>query len=324
VTSALPKQVQKEMAELAELEKAMRAPQGTPENAPEGNTQTEEPKQTEASVAAEQSESPVAQTPSAPEKNEWETKYSVLRGKYDAEVPRLHQQNKDLAAQLQQLQAQVTELAKPKEAPKQEDRLVTEKDEESFGSDLVDLQRRVAREVMREHVAPLQSELSKRDARIEQLENMLTRTQGDVTSMTFEQQLERVIPDFSKINADPRWVAWLDAVDRNGDSIRPRAEAAYNAGDIAKVAKYIEDFKAMQAPAQKNESRQQELRQQVAPPKTASAPSSISQGERVYTEAESDRLWNKVRVLYTQGKMDEGKQLELELSQAFVQGRVRG
>jgi enoyl reductase-like protein len=321
VTSALPKQVQKQLAEIAEMEKAMMAPAPVDSTDVGENTQTESPQQSEAPVATEQVTSTETPAPQAEEK--WEQKYRILQGKYDAEVPRLHQQNKELATQLQTLQAQVTELAKPKEAPKQEERLVTEADEEAFGKDLLDVQRRIAREIMREHVAPLQGELSKRDARIEQLENMLTRTQGDVTSMTFEQQLERVVPDFSKINADPKWVAWLDAVDSNGDSIRPRAEAAYNAGDIGKVAKYVEAFKATLAPVRKNESNQQELRQQVAPPKTATPQSNVPQGERVYTEAEANRLWDKVTKLYTQGKNDEGLSLENELSAAYAQGRIR-
>lgn len=315
---ALPKQVQREMDELAQLEASLTVKTEQPTT---DASQNEAPAEVPADEA--QVSNVVELKKPEPPVEDWQQKYQSLKGHFDAEVPRLHQQNKELASQLQEMQKQIAELNKPKPQPDTDDRLVTKQDEDSFGSDLVDLQRRVAREVMREHVAPLQGELSKRDARIEQLENMLTRTQGDVTSMTFEQQLERVVPDFSKINADPKWVAWLDAVDSNGDSIRPRAEAAYNAGDIGKVAKYVEAFKATLAPVRKNESNQQELRQQVAPPKTATPQSNVPQGERVYTEAEANRLWDKVTKLYTQGKNDEGLSLENELSAAYSQGRIR-
>lgn len=321
--SALPKQVQQDIAAIEAMEKAMAAP-------PEGNTDpAQAPPINDAQpleAQAQQDEQP-SNVVELKQPDEWAEKYNVLRGKYDAEVPRLHQQNKELMGQMQQLQQQMADLAKPKQQEAQVERLVTEADETAFGADLIDVQRRVAQEVMREYVNPLKAELQKRDARIEQLETVLTRTQGDVTSMTFEQQLARAVPDFEQINSNPKWVAWLDEVDTfTGEPRRQYASFMYDQGNVAKVKQVVDLFKQQTgADTQKanDDQRQAELRRQVQPNRTTSSAQTPAQTERVYTSAEMDRLWDKVGLLNRQGKYDEAKQLESDLSNAYVQGRIR-
>jgi hypothetical protein len=316
---ALPKQVEQQMKEIEEMERALTV---QPEDAtPE--TPQEQPV-AEVVQAKAEPESNVVELKPQPE--DWEQKYKSLQGHFDREVPRLHTQNKELAQQLQELKSQIDSLSKPQQKTEVE-RLVTDKDEEAFGADLIDVQRRVAKEVMREYVTPLQAELKQRDDRIAQLESVLTRTQGDVTSMTFEQKLDRAIPDFAQINTDPKWIAWLDGVDSlTGEPRRAYAEYVYNQGNLDKVTQIVNLYKQQAGTTVKQaeqDQRQAELRKQVQPNRSASSTSTPNTGERVYTSAEADRLWDKVALLNRKGNYDEAKTLEADLSNAMVQGRIR-
>jgi len=318
---AMPKQVEQQLKEVEELERALTA---QPEAA------SDEPQQSdpvaEAQPAQEQPTEPVAEpVVEAKPVEDWEQKYRSLQGHFNAEVPRLHQQNKELASQLQAMQQQIADIQKPKQQPT-DDRLVTDEDVSQYGADLIDLQRRVTREVVREFVNPLKEELAQRDAKINQLETMLGKTGGDVATLSFEQRLERAIPDFPQLNADPKWIAWLDAVDDyTGEPRRAYAEYIYNQGNVDKLKQIVGFYKkatGQQAQDQQRQQRKTELERQTQPTRTASA-SSVPAGERIYTEAEFNRLWNKVRELYAKGQNDEANQLDIELTQATMQGRVR-
>lgn len=321
---ALPKQVEKQLQEIEAIERSIAAPQ---EAAP-AETTAEPSAPAPSTDEGQPTETVVQQQPEpAPEPTEdWKLKYERLHGKFNAEVPRLHQQNKELVNQLNAMQAQIEELRQARTAPEPaEERLVTQQDEEAFGADMIDLQRRVTREVMREFVTPLQQELKLRDAKIAQLEQTLTQTGGEVATMSFEQKLNLAVPNFDQINTDPKWIAWLDETDPfTGEPRRAYAEYVYNNGFVDKVKQVVDLYQSMTAepaPTQRNQ-RQTELQRQVQPARTATTPAQSTEA-RVYTEAEIGRLFDKVSVLNRQGKFEEASTLEAELDSAYLQGRVR-
>lgn len=321
--SALPKQVEQQLKEIEEIEKAMQAQ-------PEGE-QTAEPQQPGPQATPEQeTPSEAVQQPTEPvqePKEDWQAKYQTLQGKYSAEVPRLHQQNKELASQLAQLQAQVAELSKPKPEPQVEDPLISSKDEEAFGSDLIDMVRRATKEALREAAKVHGEEVTALKGKITQLESALANTSGDVTVLTFEQRLARAVPDFEQINVDPQWVSWLDEVDDyTGQPRRSYAEYQYGQGNVAEVKRIVDLFKRQfgrEQQQQVQQQRQKELERQVQPSRNAST-STAQPSAKIYTEGEIARLFDKVRQLNIQGKHDEASSLEAELTNAYTQGRVRG
>ena len=319
---ALPKQVEQQMKEIEEMERALTA-QSEGDATPEPVAETQ-PVQEQPTEPVEQA--PVAEAKPVEPTEDWAQKYRSLKGHFDAEVPRLHQQNKELLTQLQTMQAQIADLQKPKQQAVDE-RLVSDEEEERYGADLIDVQRRVAKEVMRDMVKPLQDDLAKRDAKIAQLEAQLGKTSGDVTTLTFEQQLEKAIPNFAQLNTDPKWIAWLDEVDPyTQEPRRSYAEYVYGNGDVVKLKQIVGFYETstnQQPQDQQRQQRQTELQRQVAPSRTATA-STAPQGERFYTEAENNRMWNKVKELYSKGQNDEAAKIESELSQAMMQGRIRG
>jgi len=70
----------------------------------------------------------------------WAHKYHTLKGMYDAEVPRLHSQMREMQTQMQQLIADKAAVEATKVEQKQVvESLITEQDKEAFGPDLIDL-----------------------------------------------------------------------------------------------------------------------------------------------------------------------------------------
>lgn len=312
----LPKAVAAATEELAALEQQLQAPV-EPETAPDGQTEDAHP-------TPEPSPEPVTAAPVAstdvphPEPQEvpeekWEHKYRRLQGKYDAEVPRLHAQVRELQGVLAQMQQQMQAPPPPAEQPKEPDKYVSDEDVANYGEDFVDIQRRITLDATRD--------LRKQ---VEELKAQLAQQGSKVQSVSFEARLLKAVPDFEQINADPAWIEWLDEVD---PLIRaPRraiAQQAYTNGDVEAVKSYVDLWRKSQAPAQPAPavSRQQELQRQVQPSRaTTSAPSSGA--KKTYTMSEAEALFNRIQHLTAQGRIDEAKRLDAEISAAYQEGRI--
>lgn len=328
---ALPKQVQAQLAEVEELEKTLTA-QKEPKKkkAKEPEVSEELPEDTEAEVtveaeeAVEPEEAKPADTSPTDVADEFEQKYKTLRGKYDAEVPRLHQQVKDLQAKLTDLVKAQEEKPKEPTKPKEKVSYVTDADRAEFGEELIDVQRRVAREVSQDY----EDRFEQQEAIIAELQKQLKQTGSQVGEMSFAQKLTQLVPDFADVDKDERWVAWLNEYDPmvRGPR-RDQAAAAFNAGDADAVAHYVKLWKSTLEPTvpQERKTRQAELEKQVAPNRTANSASTKSVGKdvKIYSEREITNAWNKIRSLNTRNMYDEASKLEAEITAAYLEGRVR-
>ena len=328
---ALPKQVQAQLAELEELEKTLEA-QKKPKLVKDEEVK---PDEEQLDTEAEVTEEPVAATPEPEEAksadtsptdvaDEFEQKYKTLRGKYDAEVPRLHQQVRDLNGKLEELAKSLEAKPEPPTKSKEKVSYVTDADRAEFGEELIDVQRRVAQEVSQEYTERMEQQ----DAVIQKLQEQLAKTGNDVGEMSFTQRLHSVVPDFAEIDNDERWVAWLNEHDPmlRGPR-RDQAAAAFQAGDVEAVLHYVNLFKESisEPETAPRQQRQTELEKQVAPNRSANSvrTQSANQNSKIYSPKEVDNAWTKVRALNTKGKYADAEKLEAELTAAYMEGRVR-
>lgn len=326
---ALPKQVERDLVELDAYEQQLKAP-AVSEETPPVVTDVADPATVAEPVKAEAKAAPVVEEENSPT---WAQKYRTLEGKYAVEVPRLHQQNKELATQLRAMQEQIDALKRPTPTAEPPVALVTAEDVTEFGGPLLDVQRRVATEVAQSVVAPLQEELAKRNQEIVELKTAQTKTGGDVATLSFTQQLARDIPDFEAVNSDPKWIAWLDEVDPlTTEPRRTYAEFVYTNGHVTKLKAVVDLFKSTTGATQKDTSREAELQQrktelerQITPSRTTSQNTTEAPANtKVYTEVEAADGFNRIRQMNTAGKYDEANKLEAELTLAYMEGRVRG
>jgi len=316
---ALPRQVEAQLRELEALEKQLAEGQNPAPADPD--PQPAEPPQDQQTQQAEPK--PVEPTPTPTEpvvaEEKWEQKYKTLKGMYDAEVPRLHADLRELKAQVDSLrkasETKPVEPAKPKAAEK----LVTDADVEAFGQDLIEVQRKVAREV----AAEFRGELDAMRVENEKLREQLTSTGTQVSEASFEQRLYRMVPDFETVNADPKWIAWLNEVDPLLRAPRSSvAQQAFNRGDAEGVAHYVAMFKQTIAPVEQKADKTEELERQLQPNRGATSAPPTSQKGKVYTNSDIEKMFRKAADLGTKGQLDAAKKLEAEIDAAFMEGRV--
>lgn len=312
----LPKQVTEALKEVETIESQLHAP--APAEAPAA--QPVEPSEAPPAVAEPAPAAPAPAPVAVDDDGKWEQRYRTLKGMYDAEVPRLHAQVKELTAGVTQLQAQLAQAVEqqkqqPKAAPPQS--LVTEEDVEAFGSDLIEVQRKVAREVAAEALV----ELDQLRAENASLREQVNRTGAQVAEATFDQQLHRLVPDFAELNNDPKWIAWLDEIDPilRGPR-RVVAQEALSRGDAAGVAYYVDLFRKGTAPAVKSD-KAAELERQIQPRRSSSATAPVSQGA-TYTSAQISEMFARAARLGATGQVDEARKLEAEIDAAYMEGRV--
>ena len=316
---ALPKQVQAQLAEVEELEKQLEAHNNP--DAVDMDTEAEVP--SDANEAPEPVEAKPADTLLTDVEDDFKQKYSTLRGKYDAEVPRLHQQVREMTDELAQIRQDITASKAEPTPSTARVSLVTDEDRAEYGEELLDVQRRVAQEVSHDY----EDRIGQQDAVIKELQDKLAATGSQVGSMDFSQRLVQAVPDWSNIDKDERWYAWLDEHDPmlRGPR-RVQAQQAFDQGDVEAVAHYVTLWKdTLAEPNAEKVTRQQELEKQVAPNSSANSvrTPSASQNTRQYSSREVDAAWTKVRTLNTNGKYADAEKLEAELTAAYLEGRVK-
>lgn len=330
----LPRQIRERAKRLRLHEEQLEQAETAPEQPAEAEAMPEPP---EAPAEPEQAVEAAQETPAEPESepesepkpepaqppapsDDWEQKYKTLSGKYQNEVPRLHNEIRELRGALDALHQQIANANKPQE-PETPPSLVTPDDVDAFGEDLVDLQRRVAREVLAAETEKLRKEN-------ESIRQQMQQVQGN----SFEARLLQAVPDFQQVDQDPRWAAWLDEFEPMLQGPRRTiAQAAFSRGDVQAVKTYVDLFKQAIEPAEKPDlraqqaaSRQAELQRQVQPSKAAAPAATPKPGkDRVFTRQEAEQSYNHIRHLLAKGKLDAAAALEQEISAAWMEGRVR-
>jgi hypothetical protein len=157
----------------------------------------------------------------------------------------------------------------------------------------------------------------------EKLREQLTMTGSQVSEASFEQRLYRLVPDFQAVNADDRWIGWLNEVDPLLRAPRKSvAQEAFNRGDAEAVAHYIGMFKASVAPAEQPSDKAAELEKQIQPKRSA-ATAPVSQQAKTYTDSQIQKMFLTQVELSSRGQREEALKLEAEIDAAYREGRVR-
>jgi hypothetical protein len=318
---ALPRVIQ-EQVEQADAFVAQMNGQTTPnaETAPEPDPNPDvnpEPQPQPISQEGEPKPAPV------PEET-WERKYLTLKGMYDAEVPRLHSQMRELNQQVQTLiaEAAVAKSQQPKQDAVTAKPLITEQDKEAFGSDLLDLIDRATEQKLagnRDLEAQLRAEINELKSKL----GNVTERQGVSDKDRYEAALGAQVPDWEAMNIDQGFLTWLAEVDPVYGMPRQYALTnAYESLDANRTATIFKQYKATIAPTPRPQANR-ELQRQVAPTRshTSPAPTTSTADKRVYTTSDIDSFYAEWR----RGMIDEAEavQIERDIHAAINEGRIR-
>ena len=289
------------------------------------NTETD-PNSIQNTAPDPEPQQPISQEPEPksviPEET-WERKYLTLKGMYDAEVPRLHAQMRELNGQVQSLIAEnATARAQQTVAqPSSSKTLITEQDKEAFGSDLLDLIDRASEQKVaefRNHNSQLMGEIKELKGKL----GDVSERQGVSDKDRFIAKLAAQVPNWETLNVDQGFLAWLAEVDPIYGLPRQVALSnAYESSDADRTAIIFKQYQGMLAPTQQRPSQQ--LQSQVAPTRSraSSAPATSAGDKPIYSQDQIANFYNE----WIKGHIDpaEAERIEKDINAAYSEGRIR-
>lgn len=341
---ALPEQIRKQAEAVQELYKQLNAEaENSGEPKAQANESSVEEKVEETPQADGSPETNEAAPSSADEQKADDSKaseetvlqkYKTLQGMYNAEVPRLHSQNKELNQRVQQMEQLLASLsnqqAKASEPAPEPQKLVTAKDVEEYGES-IDVMRKVTRE-----------ELSSVAQRIAKLESMLTQFQTNVVPQVqavaqkqavsaeqmFWADLTKNVSNWREINDNKEFHSWLLEVDPlTGISRQTYLEDAQRMLDADRVANFfrawLEDTGQANVAQTKGRVASSELEKQVTPGKSKSTGNQQTNKAKVYTPQDIQKFFNDVRQGKYKGREQERDRLERDIFAAQRENRIQ-
>lgn len=344
---ALPAAVQKQIDEAnriaAEIYPAAKAGDTPP--APNGEAPPPPAPPAPPAPAAGETPPPPAPLPTS----DWEQRYKVLQGKYNAEVPRLQAQIRDMQTAQQNLQSQLVGTqsllaslgqAAPRAASQSDGvpagsvkKLVKDEEVTEFGADLYDFIKRAAAEAVLPQVdqrlKPVTQQLEKVSKTADSAATGVSRTEQQKVL----DQLSAAVPNWTDVNQDEGFLAWLDQVDPYaGEPRGVLLQRAYQRHDGPRVVAFFEGFLKENAtvspatpPAPAPGTPAVTLESMVAPgtARAGSAAGAQDGAKRIWTPAEISQFYKDK----ANGKFNRNQkaatEIEADIFAAQREGRIR-
>lgn len=332
---SIPKQVQKQSEEVQELYKQIK---GEPEEAQateaEATTDTtvndvEEPITSDnVDEQAPQSE-PQEQSSlddQEPKQENWQQKYKSLQGMYNADVPRLNSQNRDLNSRVSQLEQLLSSVDdKPAVTPVKSEKLITDEDVKEYGESIT-IMRKAAREEISQEIAQLQQQLGQIQSVVPQVQQVQAQ-QKKSNEQTFWSTIANEVPNWTDINKNEAFQAWLLEVDPlTGINRQTYLEDAQKNLDANRVVSFFRTWEGefgMTKDAQVDRTTQQsQLQKQVSPGKSRNNGAKHSGQPKTYTNADIKNFFTDVRKGKYKGRDDERAKIERDIFAAQQEGRI--
>jgi len=345
---ALPEQISKQTEAVQELYKQLNGDENNGNEATppaDGNTSpsenTAQPAPADESAVPNNAAQPQGneQTPSGtgqeddPNSETYAQKWRTLQGMYNAEVPRLHSQNRELNGRVQQMEQLLASLSQQSSQPAQQTQvqpLVTENDVQEYGES-IDVMRRVTRE----ELYPVAQKIAQLDQIIRSLQTSVVPQVQAVAhrqAMTAEQQfwsdLSSAAPNWREINDDHAFQSWLLEIDPlTGISRQTYLEDAQRILDVRRVASFFQTWneltgKANVAQNTRRTATASELERQVAPGRSKNTGTPANNNAKTYSPDDIKGFFNDVRSGKYRGREAERDRIERDIFAAQRDGRI--
>lgn len=267
-------------------------------------------------------------------KDDFVQKYKTLQGMYNAEVPRLHSQNRELQSRVQQMeQLLATISAQSNTAPPattEAKTYVTESDVADYGESI-----EVMRRVSREETSSVMQKMSQIESLLQQLQaNVVPQVQNLAhrQAMSAEQQfwsgLTDMVPTWRDVNNDADFQSWLLQVDPfTGVTRQTILEDAQKNLDVRRVGNFFTTWLEItgQANAAQNTQRRSsasELEKQVAPGRSRGTSTPTGSNAKMYSPNDIQKFFDDVRKGKYKGREAERDRIERDIFAAQKDGRI--
>lgn len=268
-------------------------------------------------------ESPPAPTEGSAEY--WKSRFHVVEGKLNTEVPRLHEQLRQTTDRLQAL-----EQAPPK--PIEKPKLVTEDEVREYTPEFVDMIERAAEQ----RVAQL---LAERDARLSALETKVD-TVGQTVVVTakeryladldklFPPQAEGQLPYWRVLNDENNqpfydWLAEIDPISGSARMVGMRAaDAALDVERVARILRaYLREHGAQAPLAPSTPSHPHNAQILPTPTQGSPTPTGAPSG-KIWRRSEINAFYDAERRGVYRTRLDEFRRQEADIFAAQAENRV--
>jgi hypothetical protein len=260
-------------------------------------------------------------------------KYRTLQGMYNAEVPKLHQQNKDLSSRLQQLEqllASISDRPAHVEAkPIQVEKYVTDSDVNEYG-DSIDVMRKVSREELgpvAQRIAKIEQMLQQMQANVVPKLETVAKQQAQSAEERFWSSLTAEVPNWQSVNNDPAFHNWLLETDPlTGTTRQAYLEQAQKALDSKRVAKFFNIWLGSNGePAAAQSNRRtvsSELEKQVAPGRARGTGAQSKGQAKTYSAEDIRQFFKDSAGGKYKGREAERDRIERDIFLAQKEGRI--
>ncbi len=240
-------------------------------------------------------------------------KYSVLQGKYNAEVPRLSEENRQLKEQLQNAPSSADGSQAPVDISQIDPEQYREYGDEFVG--MAQTLQQIAKEVGGVKDTVMQGQQQAEQSAVEQ----------------YWTQVYRDVPQFDDINNSPEFLEWLNGYmdTPQGKRIRNSVlQEAHAAGDATSVVRVFQDFvnesKNNSAAQNRQENSPSQGQPNISPPAGASSPPPASPNEApTYTRAQVEEFFQNLSHGRFRGQEEWARAEKERILQAGRDGRIR-
>lgn len=271
--------------------------------------------------------------PQAQPEEQWQQRYNTLKGKYDSEISELQGQLRSL----ERVIAGIQSAPRAEPAPRQEPRPapasaqsyeIPAEDREAYGEELIHKSQAWAE-------AKLAPKLSAMERRLIEIEGRSQQVVQQTAQQAVETALDRAMPDWQQINNNPSFWAWLDQPDPFSGALRRQLITdAHVRGDAARTLAFFQAYKREHTmvdpgggtqPAQTAAAADRlPLENLAAPGRGTGAPAAPGAPEkRIWTTAQITALYREKTRGQWDGREDDFRRLEQDISAAAREGRFR-
>lgn len=243
---------------------------------------------------------------STPE-TDWEHKFNVLQGKYNAEVPRLNQDLHYLRNENLKLQEQIDELKQ----------VQVKEDKEPALPDMTDIRDELgdgAADVFAKQQETI-AQLSKKLDEMNQQVGDMGKTSQQSAEQLFYSTLEQRVPDWKTINSNQKFLNWLNETDSfSGKTRQLLMNEAASLSDVKRVAMFFSNWKDL------NPKSDKQIEKAISP--NTNRRSTPVNDKKIYSPADIKRFYDDVAQGKYRNDQDKMKKIDADIMRAQGEGRI--
>lgn len=273
-----------------------------------------------------------------PNSDTYEQRWKTLQGKYNSEV----RKNDELVGRVGGLENMLAQLSAMRDQPQSEPQeespttpkpLISASEIEDYGSDLIDVMKRAAKEAVREEMDSLRAENA-------EMKSLISYT-GQKMEMNDRTKLYAVLDgefnNWREINRNPNFLEWLEQQEvYSGEPRKALLGRAFDTNDSVRVSKffrgYLDEVAAINqaanpdlpdAPRKSGGNGKVPLESLVAPGAGHSGPADTAKDQgRIWKESDIGAFYEAARRGRFKGREDIYRQTEQEIQVAMTEGKI--